>query len=113
MGVDVVLYRQVRGGPGRGRPSVVAAQLVPDPDDVLLDLLARVRGGGRTPTLDRVDPLGELLVGPEQAPRLLAELDCLAEIARTPTEVTQVQRVVRLVQRCARERDLEIRFEGD
>ncbi|MGC5017872.1 hypothetical protein [Micromonospora sp. DT47] len=112
MGLDVVLYRRVRAGHGR-RPSSVAAQVVPDPDDLLLDLLTRVRGGGRTPMLDRIDPLGELVVGPETAPGLLTELRCLAEAARTPAETAQVRRAALLVQRCARERDVEIRFEGD
>ena len=112
MGLDVVLYRRVRGGPGH-RLSSVASQVVPDPDDQLVGLLARVRGGGRTPTLDRIDPLGELVVGPETASRLLTELGCLAEAARTPAETAQVRRVALLVQRCVRERDVEIRFEGD
>ncbi|MEU5787104.1 hypothetical protein ABZ754_05170 [Micromonospora purpureochromogenes] len=112
MGLDVVLYRLVRGGPGR-RPSSVAAQVVPDPDDLLLDLLKRGRGGGRTPTLDRIDPLGELVVGAERAPQLLTELDCLVEAARTPAETAQVRRVRVLVRRCVHERDLEIRFEWD
>ncbi|SCG57890.1 hypothetical protein [Micromonospora halophytica] len=111
MGLDVVLYRLVRGS-GR-RPSPVAAQMVADPDDLLLDLVKRGRGGGRTPTLDRIDPLGELVVGAERASDLLAELDRLAEVARTPAETAQLGRVVTLVRRCAHERDLEIRFEGD
>lgn len=113
MGVDAVLYRLVRAGPGHRRPSYVAAQVVPDPDDVLLDLLKRVRGGGRTPLLDRIDPLGELVVDAEAAPRLLAELRCLAEVARAPVETEQVRRLTLLARRCLRDREVEIRFEGD
>ncbi|WP_319458865.1 hypothetical protein [Micromonospora sp. RTP1Z1] len=113
MGVDAVLYRLVRAGPGRRRPSHVAADVVADPDDVLLDLLTRVRGAGRTPLLDRVDPLGELVVGAESAPQLLAELRCLAEVARASTEVDRVRRLALLVRRCVTSRDVEIRFEGD
>ncbi|WP_406036859.1 hypothetical protein OG799_20805 [Micromonospora sp. NBC_00898] len=113
MGVDAVLYRLVRAGPGRGRPSHVAAGVVADPDDVLLDLLKRVRGGGRTPLLDRVDPLGELVVSAEAAPQLLAELRCLAEVARAPAEVDRVRRLALLARRCLTSRDVEIRFEGD
>ena len=90
------------------RPSVVA-----DPDDVLLDLLKRVRGGGRTPLLDRVDPLGELVVSAEAAPQLLAELRCLAEVAGAPVEVDRVRRLALLARRCLASRDVEIRFEGD
>ncbi|MEV4478772.1 hypothetical protein AB0K04_21745 [Micromonospora coxensis] len=111
MGLDVVLYRLVRGQ-GR-RPSPVAARVVADPDDLLLDLVKRGRGGGRTPTLDRIDPLGELVIGADRAAEVLAELDRLAEVARTPAETAQLNRVATLVRRCAQERDLEIRFEAD
>ncbi|SCL21376.1 hypothetical protein GA0070624_2302 [Micromonospora rhizosphaerae] len=113
MGVDAVLYRLVRAGPGQRRPSYVAAEVVPDPDDVLLDLLKRVRGGGPTPLLDRVDPLGELVVGAEAAPQLITELRCLTEVAREPAEVDQVRRITLLARRCLTNRDVEIRFEGD
>ncbi|GAA4562425.1 hypothetical protein GCM10023176_03760 [Micromonospora coerulea] len=113
MGVDAVLYRLVRTGPGHRRPSCVPAALVADPDDVLLELLKRVKGGGRTPLLDRVDPLGELVVGAEAAPQLLVELRCLAEVAREPAEADQVRQLVLLARRCLRTSDVEIRFEGD
>lgn len=113
MGVDAVLYRLVRAGPARRRPSYVASETVADPDDVLLDLLKRVRGGGRTPLLDRIDPLGELVVNAEAVPQLLAELRCLAEVARSPVETTQVRRLALLARRCLNGRDVEIRFEGD
>ncbi|MFR9778018.1 hypothetical protein ACL02O_18440 [Micromonospora sp. MS34] len=113
MGVDAVLYRLVRAGPAHRRPSYVASQVVADPDDVLLDLLKRVRGGGRTPLLDRLDPLGELLVDAGSAPQLLAELRCLAEVARAPAEVEHIRRLALLVRRCLDTRDVEIRFEAD
>ncbi|MFF4892250.1 hypothetical protein [Micromonospora chersina] len=113
MGVDAVLYRQVRAGPARRRPSYVSTEVVADPHDVLLDLLKRVRGGGRTPLLDRVDPLGELVVDAEAVPQLLAELPLLAEVAREPAEVDQIRRLAVLARRCLTSRDAEIRFEGD
>ncbi|SBT53213.1 hypothetical protein [Micromonospora auratinigra] len=113
MGVDAVLYRLVRAGPTRRRASYVASEVVADPDDVLLDLLKRVRGGGRTPLLDRVDPLGEMVVGPGSAPQLLTELRCLAEVATAPAEVEQVRRLALLARRCLNTREVEIRFEGD
>ncbi|MGK5672027.1 hypothetical protein ACSNOB_04145 [Micromonospora sp. URMC 106] len=111
MGVDVVLYRVVGVGPGRRR--LVPAEVLPDPDDVLLDLVQRVRGGGRTPLLDRVDPVGELVLPADQAPQLLAELRCLAEVARTAPEVTHVRRLDLLARHCRQDREMEIRFEGD
>ncbi|MFG3685855.1 hypothetical protein [Micromonospora sp. NPDC047740] len=113
MGVDAVLYRVVRAGPVCHRPSYVASEVVADPDDVLLDLLKRARGGGRTPLLDRVDPLGESVVDAEATQQLLAELRCLAELARTPAEVTHIRRLALLARRCLDRRDVEIRFEGD
>jgi hypothetical protein len=113
VGVDAVLYRLVRAGPDRRRPSYVASELVADPDDVLLDLLKRVRGGGRTPLLDRIDPLGEMVVGTGSASQLLAELRCLADAARAPAEVEQVRQLMLLARRCLNARDVEIRFEGD
>ncbi|WP_026268112.1 hypothetical protein [Micromonospora sp. CNB394] len=113
MGVDAVLYRQISAGTGRRRPAYASIEAVADPQDVLPDLLKRVRGGGRTPMLDRVDPLGELAVEAGRMPQLLAELRCLAEVARTPAEVDHVLRLARLVRRCADRRDAEIRFEGD
>ncbi|MGN9765749.1 hypothetical protein ACTMS2_11310 [Micromonospora sp. SD12] len=111
MGVDVVLYRAV--GAGSGRHRVVPAEVLPDPDDVLLDLVRRVRGAGRTPLLDRVDPVGELVVPAAQVPQLLAEVRCLAEVARSTPEMTHVRLLDRLVRRCRQERAMEIRFEGD
>ncbi|MEV0001979.1 hypothetical protein AB0H28_06770 [Micromonospora sp. NPDC050980] len=113
MGVDAVLYRRVRSGADRRRLSYVSVEVVADRQDVLLDLLARVRGGGRTPMLDRVDPLGELTVDAGQVPRLLTELRCLLEVARAPQEVEQVRRLARLAHRCLEGRDVELRFEGD
>lgn len=113
MGVDAVRYRLVRAGPGRRHPSYVPAEVVADPDDVLLELLGRVRGGGRTPLLDRIDPLGELVVGPDGVPQLLADLRCLAEVARSPAERDQVRRLALLARRCLHHPNVEIRFEGD
>lgn len=113
MGVDAVLYRLMRAGPDRRHPSYVSVDMVADPDDVLLDLLERVRGGGRTPVLDRVDSLGELVVSHEAAGQLLAELRCLAEVARAPAEFDQIRRLALLVRRCLASREVEIRFEGD
>lgn len=113
MGVDAVLYRRVRAGADRRRSSYVSVEVVADRQDVLLDLLARVRGGGRTPMLDRVEPLGELTVAAEQVPHLLTELRCLLEATRTPQEVDQIRGVARLAHRCREGRDLELRFEGD
>ncbi|TDC35961.1 hypothetical protein [Micromonospora sp. KC213] len=112
MGLDVVLYRLVPRGPARP-PYPVATQLVADPDDLLLDLVNRGRGGGATPLLDQVGPSGDLVVGAQRALHLLAELDRLAEAARTRAETDQLRRVVALVRRCTRQRDLEIRFEAD
>ncbi|MEH1100357.1 hypothetical protein [Micromonospora sp. CPCC 205561] len=111
MGVDVVLYRAVASGSGGRR--VVPAEVLPDPDEVLLGLVGRVRGTGRTPLLDRVDPVGELVVSAGQAPQLLAELRCLAEVARSTPEMTHVRRLDRLARRCRQDREMEIRFEGD
>lgn len=113
VGVDAVLYRVVRAGPPRRQPSYVATETVADPDDVLLDLLKRVKGGGRTPLLDRVDPLGELVVGVGSAPQLLDELRCLAEVARGPVEAERIRRLTLLARRCLNGREVEIRFEGD
>ncbi|MFC4145488.1 hypothetical protein ACFO0M_04395 [Micromonospora mangrovi] len=113
MGVDVVRYRLVRAGPSRRRASYVTAEVVADPDDVLWELLKRVRGGGRTPLLDRVDPLGELVVGADAVSQLLADLRCLAEVAEAPAERDQVRRLALLARRCLHDPDVEIRFEGD
>ncbi|MFI5833188.1 hypothetical protein ACIA5A_05870 [Micromonospora sp. NPDC051300] len=113
MGVDAVLYRRVRAGTDRRRSSYVSIEVVADRQDVLLDLLTRVRGGGRTPMLDRVAPLGELTVDAEQVPHLLTELRCLLEAARAPQEVDQIRRLARLAHRCREGRDVELRFEGD
>ncbi|MEO3781251.1 hypothetical protein ABGB16_31565 [Micromonospora sp. B11E3] len=113
MGLDVVLYRLVRAGPGRGRPAYVTAQVVADPHDVLLGLVERARDAGRNPLLDRLDPLGELIVAAEQVPQLVAELRQLAEAAENPAEVEHVRRLVALARRCLRDRDVQLRFEGD
>ncbi|MEU4381965.1 hypothetical protein [Micromonospora echinofusca] len=46
-------------------------------------------------------------------PQLLAEVRCLAEVARSTPEMTHVRLLDRLVRRCRQERATEIRFEGD
>ncbi|RKN49318.1 hypothetical protein [Micromonospora endolithica] len=111
MGVDVVLYRAVSVGTGRRRH--VPMELLPDPDDALLDLVRRVRGTGRTPVLDQVDPVGLLVVPADWADSLLAELDRLAEAARGPAELAHVHRLEGLVHRLRADREMELRFEGD
>ncbi|KAB1137230.1 hypothetical protein F6X68_26670 [Micromonospora sp. AMSO12t] len=98
---------------GSDRRRLVPAEVLPDPDDVLLNLVRRVRGTGRTPLLDRVDPVGELVVPAGQAPQLLAEVRCLAEVSRSTPELTHVRRLDRLARRCRQDRAMEIRFEGD
>ncbi|WDZ87454.1 hypothetical protein [Micromonospora cathayae] len=113
MGLDVVLYRMIRSGASSRRSSYVPVEVVDDSDDVLLRLLTRVRGGGRTPLLDRFDPCGELVVSAREAPRLLAELRSLAEAAGTPVEAARVRSLAALTRRCIRDHDVEIRFEGD
>lgn len=113
MGLDVVLYRMVRAGVTSRRSSYVPVEVVDDSDDVLLRLLTRVRGGGRTPLLDRFDPTGELVVSAPEAPRLLAELRSLAEVTGTPAEAARVRSLAALTRRCIRGHDVEIRFEGD
>ncbi|BCL16239.1 hypothetical protein [Micromonospora sagamiensis] len=113
MGLDVVLYRVVRSAGAARRPSFVPVEVVDDSDDVLLGLLTRVRGGGRTPLLDRFDPAGELVVSAPEAPRLLAELRCLAESAASPAEMARLRSLAALTRRCMRGHDVEIRLEGD
>ncbi|MFI7578384.1 hypothetical protein [Micromonospora sp. NPDC049497] len=111
MGVDVVLYRMVPVGPGRRR--YVTAEVLPDPDDVLLGLVRRVRSTGRTPVLDRVDPVGLLVVPADRAAHLADELACLEEVARDEAEVAHVRRLDRLARRLRADHDMELRFEGD
>ncbi|WP_036374738.1 hypothetical protein [Micromonospora sp. ATCC 39149] len=114
MGLDVVLYRLLHSGSGRRRSSsYTTVQVVADPHDVLVGLLQRVRGGGRTPLLDRLDPGGELVVAVEQVPGLLAELRWLGELTVSPAEAEQVRRLVALARRCLRDHDVALRFEGD
>ena len=113
MGVDAVLYRQISAGSSRRRPAYVSIEVVADPQDGLLGLRARGRGGGRTPLLDRVDPLGELTVDTDRMSQLLADLRCLAEVAGAPAEADHIRRLARLARRCAERRDTELRFEGD
>ncbi|MEV0152185.1 hypothetical protein AB0H57_00360 [Micromonospora sp. NPDC050686] len=113
MGLDAVLYRVVRAGSSGRRSSYVPVQVVSDDDEVLLGLLARVRGGGRTPLLDRLDPVRDAVVVPEQGAQLLAELRCLVEVAGSQRETDRIRALAALTRRCLRERDAEIRFEGD
>ncbi|WP_245712835.1 hypothetical protein [Micromonospora nigra] len=91
----------------------MAVDVVPDPDDVLADLLARVRGRGATPLLDRADPVGEFVVPASRAPGLLAELPHLAAAARDAREADHVRHLARLARRCPSDSLMEIRFEGD
>ncbi|MEU4568476.1 hypothetical protein [Micromonospora sp. NPDC023956] len=113
MGLDVVLYRVVRSAGSARGSSYVPVEVVDDSDDVLLRLLVRARGGGRTPLLDRFEPAGELVVRAPEAPRLLAELRCLAQVAASPAEMARIRSLAALTRRCMRGRDVEIRLEGD
>ncbi|NJP30778.1 hypothetical protein [Micromonospora thermarum] len=111
MGLDVVLYRALPAG--NRRVSYVPVRVVPDNDDTLLGLLDRIRGAGRTPLLDRLDPVGDQAFDARSVPTLLEELRFLANVAGTEVEAARVRSVVALARRCLREPGTEIRFEGD
>ncbi|QGN50229.1 hypothetical protein ACN26Y_00855 [Micromonospora sp. WMMD558] len=110
MGLDVVLYRALPAG---RRVSYVPVRVVPDNDDTLLGLLDRIRGAGRTPLLDGLDPVGDRAFDARSVPTLLEELRCLADVAGSEAEAARVRSVVALARRCLREPGTEIRFEGD
>lgn len=84
MGVDVVLMTVSRAGTGpRRRKATPAGASLTDSGDVLVRLVDRVRGCGKTPMLERIDPYGDLILTPIEMPQLLEELAWNRALAMT------------------------------
>jgi hypothetical protein len=83
MGVDVVLMKVSRAGTSARRRKVtpMGASLT-DSGDVLVRLVDRVRGSGRAPMLERIDPYRDLILTPVEMPQLLEELARVRSLGR-------------------------------
>ncbi|MEN3535848.1 hypothetical protein AAH991_12095 [Microbispora sp. ZYX-F-249] len=71
MGVDVVLMRVEQRGTSPKRRTLAPVAVAPDPEEVFVRLVARVRGRGTHPMLERVDPYGSLILSPAEMPQFL------------------------------------------
>src|SRR5690242_20916565 len=113
MGVNVEL-RQHGRKPRRGRPPSELLGEIIDWDDDFVRLLDRVCHRSHTPTLDRIDPYGDLVVSGAEAADLLDELPILRTAAAAGAEETFVSELDRLARRCAANpTDHHLHFIGD
>jgi hypothetical protein len=78
VGVNVEL-RQHGPQPRKGRAKTTLVEQIGDRDDLFVGLLNNVYNTGRTPTLDRIDPYGTVVLSGADVTRLLAELPILCQ----------------------------------
>ncbi|WP_212833467.1 hypothetical protein [Catellatospora sp. TT07R-123] len=112
MGIDVILARRTRTGTGPRRAEVKEVDFVAASGDVVERILAAVWDSGRTPMLDRADPVGDLILTSAEMDQLRAELEILRE-AVPARDVSVVEAMLRLARLCQEHPDLEIWFQGD
>ena len=85
-----------------------------DGDDLFVGLLNRVYNQGRTPTFDKIDPYGDLVLTGDAMTQLLAELPALVVAAASAAERNFLAALERLVRRCAADpSDHYLHFVGD
>ena len=114
MGVDVVLMDVSRTGTGpRRRKATPAGASLTDSGDVLVRFVDRVRGSGKAPMLERIDPYGDLILTPVEMPQLLEELARVRGLAVTDAQREILTRLERLAIRCGDDTATELRFQGD
>jgi hypothetical protein len=108
---DIELWQAVQAGtsPRRCHHTVVAR--LADPS--LERALARAQDRGRTPMLDRIDPLKDLELGPADMPQLLQELAIVSPMLADGTERHAVDELAALAARCRDDRSLVLAFIGD
>jgi hypothetical protein len=113
VGVNIELRKrlpQARKGGSKGQ----LVELITDDEGHLVDLLLQVRGGGRTPILDRIDPYGDLVVSGADISRLIAELPALVAAARSEGEKGLLTAFERVARQCAApSAEYRLHFSGD
>jgi hypothetical protein len=113
VGVNVEL-RQHGPQPRKGRAKTTLVEQIGDRDDLFVGLLNNVYNTGRTPTLDRIDPYGTVVLSGADVTRLLAELPILAAVAGGAAEKDFLASLERLARRCAANHaDHRLHFVGD
>jgi hypothetical protein len=113
VGVNVEL-RQHGPQPRKGRAKTTLVEQISDGDDLFVGLLNKVYNTGRTPTLDRIDPYGNVVLSGADVTRLLAELPALVAVAGSNAEKDLLGGFERLTRRCAANpSDHRLHFVGD
>ncbi|MFU8876009.1 hypothetical protein [Micromonospora sp. SL4-19] len=113
MGVNVEL-RQHGPRPRKGRAETTLVDEIVDWDDLFVGLLNKVYNQGRTPTFDRIDPYGDLVLAGDAMTQLLAELPALVVAAATQAEKSFLASLEGLALRCAADpSDHYLHFVGD
>ncbi|MHA5052719.1 hypothetical protein [Streptomyces sp. SD15] len=110
MGVDVVLVQiNQKGTSPKGRRMEVL-EIVPDGSDSF----ARMCEGSGTPMLQRVDPYRSLVLTAQQMEQFMQEIQLLRGRAAAPaSDISQLDQIAVLAERCAGDASLELHLEGD
>ncbi|GAA4951649.1 hypothetical protein HD597_000741 [Nonomuraea thailandensis] len=119
MGINVELLRQepsarpLTKGKCQERPLFTVLDQVIDWDEILPRMLDRVHDSGRTPTIDRIEPHGDVIFDEAQVRSLLVELPQLARVSRGESEQQIMRELQRLGMACLATPVLQLRFVGD
>ena len=84
-----------------------------DPGGCFDALLDRVQRSGRTPMLNRIDPIKDLELTPSEMPQLLEDLAVAEAEVNSPAERSVLLGLRALAEQCRNDRRLILVFVGD
>ena len=96
-------------GTSSRRRRLTQLDVVPDTRDVF----ARICGRSKLPMLRRVDPYGDLILTPSDAPQLLEELKAELALTTDDEERSLLTAVSKLAERCLTDPSTELQLQGD
>jgi hypothetical protein len=113
VGIDVELRRVMQEGTSPRRRKTESARWLDDPGECFDALLDRVQHSGRTPILDRIDPIKDLELTPSEMPQLLEELVVAEAEVKNPAERSVLLELRALAEQCRNDPRLTLVFVGD
>ncbi|MCX5186682.1 hypothetical protein [Streptomyces sp. NBC_00268] len=109
MGVDVILMQINQKGTSPKRRQMEVLGIVPDGSDSF----ARMCAESETPMLQRVDPYGSLVLTAQQMEQFVQEAGLLRGRTASTPNISQLEQIKILAERCMGDSSLELHLEGD
>jgi hypothetical protein len=113
VGVDVELRHVIQEGTSPRRRKTKSVRRLVDPGGRFDALLHRVQHRGRTPMLDRIDPIKDLELTSSEMSQLLEELVVAEAEVNSPAERSVVLELRVLAEECGNDPRLTLNFVGD